>query len=1269
MAVQLKKRFSGKNALSIVENMTTSEILQILVELHMQIKSEFRKSMFEIVGKSIKKFKESILIENMKSSLKISPKISKKDKRVESNIIQSAFRDKMLKVEKLHLLAVINRISSINQVESVMPDSTQEIDPNSFNAILLTIGGKRFCHGFKMANRLIINFHSWNMLKNNSAIVTLHYLSNSKVSSPVATYEKLYESEVLRLSDLSTKAIDLVAVTINKGPFNSWKDSKFHFKEKISFDPQCRLICLKYGVDESSGCVVPKMTIGNYHSDEKHTCSTTPGDSGAFLIDNRSKVIGIHTGTTGDFNYFIPTRQVDWSEILRKPQCLNLVRPDVWLDKMSLGCVSVPIVDYSDDFCKGFKESSTFVVGSIRNFKPDTKTQTGDPFLMSCFTEREKEIFVSMQKTWRVAMHSRDAAVVGINKYFQLPDRKIDDETLLCLKRACSIIRAHFKDFISPSEFVDHQQALMELEGSTACGFPNNCESAKTKRDFIDHFPEVILDEGHLVKLFLDFCLNRFGPAVSDSNSKVEMRLRTKTVRQINSFSMSWLYIGYRIFLNFTRKFYCNWHHLNHVLGARFSACLPKIANSFEKSGGSYISWDQSSQDANMVDEVISLVDDLICDVAQFSKKDAEIARSYMYAEASCFVVANGSVIRTLDGNKSGGILTIIRNVFHSLLCSCFLKLSSGATEEEVLFELRTQVDYAYGDDFISRSKILTSLSIDFLMEQASKMKVILTDVVVSEDISDLSFCSNKFLKLPDSDTWVICPEDPEKLFGHLSLMTVKTPLESYQRVRAVRDLFYAHDSWWNFYDIVLISYRKRFDTNSPGWQAEIKGTLLREAVRNRSLGNECCSSCVSDEQMKSSFAQFREKTLKKTPNVPQAEIQRRWDQKNNTKKVQKSPKNGESTQVSQNSGITLPSKAMRKRNGPQAFGSGEAEFVSQVLDPFSAASSNQVSKGPCVVNLPTNTMSFNYTANITTDLLGNFICSACADLSRAMAMNTNPANLPGFTPGGLGPGSWIETQNFAPVPKVSDFQDLYSNARVVGMGMSFTPTTNALQLQGRLVGFGLPDDVTFPVTGPGITWDRLQTLAGAVVGTATEKMTLSSRPLDYRAFEFHVTRLKRLDPLPLDRYAAMPSALALTLYELQQSGTITPGQLDALFDSVQDQGWLQLYLCGSGLAPNTVVGTVSYVYLVEAIPFERSFSTGQATLGTSMPNDLTPQAKTILAKVPVAIPHTSGSSFTERLTEAVTSVQEATGNLGVPFLPQALGAVKGVLGLFKKRR
>jgi len=181
--------------------------------------------------------------------------------------------------------------------------------------------------------------------------------------------------------------------------------------------------------------------------------------------------------------------------------------------------------------------------------------------------------------------------------------------------------------------------------------------------------------------------------------------------------------------------------------------------------------------------------------------------------------------------------------------------------------------------------------------------------------------------------------------------------------------------------------------------------------------------------------------------------------------------------------------------------------------------------------------------------------------------------------------------------------------------------------------------------------------------------MQVIAKPMDYRAFDFHATLIDRNDPtLFSNRYAACGNDLALFMNYLRTAGVITAGQFDQALDYSQDQGWSQCYIMGAGLPPSTVVANVDFVWLVEATPYKRSFSVASPSLQPSAA-DLAPASKAILAAAPPVMVEQVGSSFTERLSEVVNSVQTVSGNLGVPFLPQIAGAVKGVLGLFSKRR
>lgn len=343
-----------------------------------------------------------------------------------------------------------------------------------------------------------------------------------------------------------------------------------------------------------------------------------------------------------------------------------------------------------------------------------------------------------------------------------------------------------------------------------------------------------------------------------------------------------------------------------------------------------------------------------------------------------------------------------------------------------------------------------------------------------------------------------------------------------------------------------------------------------------------------------------------------------------------------------------------------------EGGFVAQVIDPFSAASSERLVKGPCVANIGTGTMSFRTSKTVSTNGSGDFIVSSTADLCRAYGMGPGIDNAPGFLV--AGPGAWVEQQAFTPVPDFPDFADLYGQYRIVGMGMYYTPINPPLNQQGRIVGFGLSDSIGFPSINPGFTFYDMQNIYGAMVGPAAHDFCITSRPLDYRAFDFHTTVIGRLQGAnSYGRVAACGNNLADVLNQLRIDTIISAQQMDRCLDAAPDMGWNQLYIAGTGLPPTTHVGNIDFVWIVEAIPFTRSFSIITPTVKPGE-GDIAPAAKAILAATPPAATIEQGKSFTDKLSDVVGSVQTMSGNLGVPFLPQILGVTKAALGLFRKK-
>lgn len=408
----------------------------------------------------------------------------------------------------------------------------------------------------------------------------------------------------------------------------------------------------------------------------------------------------------------------------------------------------------------------------------------------------------------------------------------------------------------------------------------------------------------------------------------------------------------------------------------------------------------------------------------------------------------------------------------------------------------------------------------------------------------------------------------------------------------------------------------------------------------------------------------FAAKQRARNPGITKAEIDKRWKQHSEYKQRTVSSK-GKSLSITESSSV--PRASRKLINAPIQDTSQERGFVAQIIDPFSAAQRSQIEKGPSVVTLPTATMSFARTFQVHTDALGNFIASCDSNLQ--LASGSNGPDIPGFLPGTGGPGYWVHGANFTAVPKYSDFTDLYSNCRIVGMGMRYTPINAPLNQQGQVVGVPFPDDVFIPFGGTGLTYEDFVQLQAATVGPATSPMVLTSRPMDSLAWNFHLPVVDRLGPLIGNNFSACGSDVALVL-RLLNNATIIPDSLYYnILASISNMSWTQLVICGSGLQPNANVGSIDCVWLVEAVPMSRSFSTGQAELKNTMSNDISTASRHVLGSVPPVVSEKPSSGFHDQLLAAVDSVQTLSGNLGVPMLGTVAGGIKAVLGAFKKRR
>ena len=404
----------------------------------------------------------------------------------------------------------------------------------------------------------------------------------------------------------------------------------------------------------------------------------------------------------------------------------------------------------------------------------------------------------------------------------------------------------------------------------------------------------------------------------------------------------------------------------------------------------------------------------------------------------------------------------------------------------------------------------------------------------------------------------------------------------------------------------------------------------------------------------------------KKYPGIDKAELDRRWKQYQRTgqNKVK-----GQSTAMQDSSALTRVKRKDLSTFGPAELGAISG-YVAQVLDPFSAAAQRRLCKGPSNFSLPTSVVSFQQSYQVTTDANGNFIIAATSNLQRAYGANNGPPGNPqGFQYGTSGVGFWTHVSDLASVPKYADWVDLFSNGRLVGMAQRYTPVGNAFNMQGSVVGFPLPCDVPFPTGGGGLNFAALATLESAMVGPATQPFTIVSRPMDERAHIFRLPQIDRLGPFNTAEYANCNADVAIALRYLQAFGVLTGPQYDQIMDVLDDSGWSNIFIAGTGLPPNTVVGTIDLVWIVEGVPLSRSFSAAQGAVESAMPAVLPSASQRLLAQVPVAVSEKPTSNFTDTLSAAVDSVRTVAGNLGIPFLPQVAGAVSGVLGLFKKKR
>jgi len=1165
--------------------------------------------------------------------------------------------------------------------EAFFPSSSPELEFSKIPSIVLLGNGTVFCHGFLYRDYLFLNEHSLTMWRDKASKLVMQAVLQCPVSEFHGKSVDLVipkPEEVCSMHKLSTKEeVDLVYFKVSKTPLASWPRIQLSLKN-IKLEKGMSLFCLKYSLENAK--LVLKATLGPFTGEDGHQATTYPGSSGSLMMVN-NYLVGAHSSASSSNNEFVPFASLNWTPVhsaVKEKQCFLDPDPQGWLDVAAVGLFEPEVVPISiDDVPREFINPYA-VVGRVKNYKPASRPQRGDPYLLGTLNESEKEMAYTLQEKWRMAGHSRADAFIGANKYWQLSDIDVlpENETLYDL--AAKVVEEFMLKRIGRNGHCAHEQAVSQLERTTAACFPLNMGRWKTKGDLFDHQPDLIVKGGRLEKSHDEFMEKGTPLSVADSNTKVEMRLRSKPARQLNGFCASWLYKGYRCFYRFSCRFYTSWSILCHGVGANPRELFRKMAPSYN-TGAVKVSWDQSSQDANMIPCRISRIDRIIAILA--SENELEYTRNlqYLTAESECFVLVNEYLMKTCWGNKSGSIVTIIRNILDSIIAWVYTGLRTGCTTAELSKMLDRRELCVYGDDLVSYASFFEKkfVTAQWLVDTLAEIKITLSDVHLTVDINELSFCSCKFVWNEKYNRWSMAPEDPDKLFGHLILATVKSPAESFRRVAAIRDLFYNDRFWFDLYDSKLTAlYTKYFDAGNKEWVEVMNSWTSEMNLAGLFFGfekpmkesNLCAlGGAYKMGSSKTTKAVWLQQKKKKNPSLTPAMLEERWKQRNASLKGVSSGPSISSPGMLRSKGA--PSKQMTKSGivGNMFIDAArEGGFVAQVLDPFKTAREERLVKGPCVVNLGTGMMSFTTSRPISTNGSGEFICSLTSDLCRAYGMGPGLNNIGGFLTSG--PASFIEGVPFTAVPDFSDFADLYGMYRICGMGMYYTPINPPLNQQGRIVGFSLPDSITFPIIGTGFSFNDMQNLYGATVGAAAHDFCVTSRPLDYRAFDFHSTIIGRLQGAnAFNRTAACGNNLADFLNEARVTGVISGIQMDQYLDAASDMGWNQIYISGAGLPPNTTVGNIDFVWIVEAIPFTRAFSIVSPTTAPGA-NDIAPAAKAILAAAPPAVSVETGKSFTDKLGEVVGDVQTISGNLGVPFLPQVLGVVKGALGLFRKK-